>query len=125
MNYRVINEKVRQNAIREIQQMPIGFEVKIGDLKRSNNANAYYWMCIQIIAKETGHDKDELHEAFKRNFIGVDDGIDIFGNLYLRPKSSAKLKKKEFSEYMTKVEIYANSLNIVLPSPDYFGYENS
>lgn len=125
MNYRVINEKVRQNAIEEIRQMPLGFEVKIGDLKRGNNQNALYWKWLQIIADETGHDKDELHEAFKRNFIGVDDGIDIFGNLYLRPKSSAKLKKREFHEYMVKVEIYANSLNIVLPSPDYFGYQNS
>lgn len=125
MIYRVINENVRQNLINEIKQKPLGYQVKIEDLKRSNPQNALYWACIQIIAKETGHNKDELHEAFKRQFIGVEQGKDLFGNLYLRPKSSAKLKKKEFSEYMTKVEVFANSLDIILPSPDYFGLENS
>lgn len=95
MIYRVISEQVRENLIREIKSMPLGFQVKIEDLKRSSNANNYYWKILEIIGKELGYSKDDLHEACKRQFIGMDQGVDMFGNVYIKPKSS-KLKKKEF-----------------------------
>lgn len=121
MIFKVVSESVRENLIREIANLPLGFHVSIGELKRSNQANALYWKWVGIIAKEIGYHPDELHESFKREFIGVDQGIDLFGNIYLRPKSSASLKKKEFSEYMNKVAAFAESQNIKLPQPDYYG----
>ncbi len=123
MIYKVISETVRENLLNEIKNHLLGFQVSIGDIKRSNQANALYWKWVSIIAKEIGYHVDELHESFKREFIGADQGVDLFGNIYLRPKSSANLKKKEFSEYMNKVLIFALSQGIKLPQPDYYGLE--
>jgi hypothetical protein len=64
-----------------------------------------------------------MHDAFKRQFLGVEQGIDMFGNLYLMPKSSAKLKRGEFSAYMNKVQSFAFSEGVLLPLPDYYGID--
>ncbi len=38
--------------------------------KRSISQNALYHMWVGIIADETGHSHDDLHEAFKAMFLG-------------------------------------------------------
>ena len=35
--------------------------------KRSDSQNAYYWLYLEVIARETGDNADDLHEFFKRN----------------------------------------------------------
>lgn len=122
--FKIINETVKHNCIAEIRSLPLGkYQVEIKEVKRSNPQNAYYWMCIGIIGKELGYTPDDLHDACKREFIGTDQGTDMFGNLYLMPKSSAKLKKGEFSTYMNKVQSFASSQGITLPQPDYYGLD--
>ena len=122
MIYRIINEQVRQNCIREISEMPLEcFQVDIKEIKRSNAQNRFYWRILQIIGKELGYKTDDLHEAMKRQFIGTEQGKDLFGNLYIKPKSSAKLKKAEFTEYLNKVMAFAYRENIVIPTQDYYG----
>lgn len=135
MLFRIVNETVRENCIREIRALPLnGFEINISEIKRTDAQNKYYWSVIGIIAKELGYrmreidessqfDKDDFHEAAKRQFIGVEDGIDNFGNLYIRPKSSKNLKKSEFSHFLEKVLIYAAQENIRIPSMSYYGLE--
>lgn len=124
MIFRIINETVKGNCLKEILNLPMNsFMVEIKEIRRSNNANALYWKWCSIIGNELGYDKDELHEAFKRKFIGEDQGTDLFGNIYKRPKSSADLKKKEFCDYMSKVQAFAFSNGITLPTPDYYGIE--
>jgi len=123
--YRIINETVRNNLIEEIKRLPLGvFQASISELKRSNQQNALYWKWVSIIADAKGYDVEEFHDACKREFIGAEQGKDMFGNLYIKPKSSSKLKKSEFSEYMNKVQAYAHSEGIILPQPNYFGLEN-
>ena len=121
--YRIINEQVRQNCISEIKSLPLEqYQVEIKEIKRSINANNLYWKWVTIIANDLGYNKDELHEAFKRQFIGSEQGQDMFGNVYIRPKSSAKLKKKEFLMYMAKVQAFAHQQNIKLPTGEYYGH---
>lgn len=99
------------------------WEVTIKPYKKSrtNNQNALYWKWLTIISEHTGYTQDELHEGMKRNFIGEDIGSDIFGNTYIRAKSTTNLTTKEFTEYMDKVNIFAANEGLVLPSPDYYG----
>lgn len=126
MIYKIINDRVRQNCINEIQSLPEGkYQVDIKEVKRSNEQNRFYWKVLEIISEETGYERDELHDALKRKFIGVDQGKDIFGNLYLKPKSSAKLKKGEFTTYLNKVIAFAYSLEINIPTPDHYGLTGS
>jgi|AKVG01.1.fsa_nt_gi hypothetical protein len=126
MIFKIISEYVLRNCLSEIAKLPYEqYEVHIKPVKRSNQANALYWTWLKVIGDELGYTSDELHEAFKRQFIGVDEGIDIFGNAYVKPKSSAKLSKKEFNDYMMKVEIFVTLQGITLPQPDYFGLDLS
>ena len=120
--FKIANETVKNNCLAEIKSLPLGkYQVEIKEIKRSTNANNLYWKHVTIIADTLGYTSEEMHDAFKRQFLGVDQGIDMFGNFYLMPKSSAKLKKSEFSTYMNKVQAFASSQGILLPSPDYYG----
>jgi len=89
---------------------------------RSLEQNAYYWVVVGIISDYTGYDKDGLHEAFKRNFIGKDEGKDMFGNYYCKPKSTTELNTKQFGEYLDKVMLYALNNEIQIEPPSHFGY---
>lgn len=116
------NADVRRNCLMEIQALPFDkFEVVVQEIKRSNQANNLYWKWVSIIAKVKGYTPDEMHDAFKRHFIGEERKTTAFGRMVTVPKSSKKLRRGEFSEYMTKVEAYAKSEGITLPSPDYYG----
>jgi hypothetical protein len=122
MIFHIQNEKVRQNCIQYISDMPLEkFDVTISDRKRTRPQNRYYWVIVGIISKDIGYSIGGLHESFKREFIGSDQGKDIFGNLYLKAKSSAQLKKLEFIEYIKKVQAFADSQGIKIPAPDYCG----
>ena len=99
------------------------YEVQVKRIKRSNQANAYYWAIVDIIAKELGYTKEEMHESFKGHFLGFDAVTDAFGNEYKRPRSSAILNKKEFAEYINKVQAFAHMQELILPTPDYYGHK--
>lgn len=122
MIYRIINETVRANCLQEIKGLSLEkYQVSVTEIKRSNPQNNLYWKWLSIIGNDLGYTPDDLHEAMKANFLGTESGKDMFGNLYIRPKSSAKLKKKEFSDYMNKVHAFAMGEGIILPQPDYYG----
>lgn len=84
--------KVFANLLNDLQNLNPLKEWKVTiephTKNRSNQQNALMWKWISIISDHTGYHPDELHEGFKRNFIGVDIGNDIFGNTYIRPKST-------------------------------------
>lgn len=118
------NADVRRNCAMAIQSLPFEqFEVHIKPIRRSLQANALYWKWVSIIAEVKGFDSDEMHDAFKRHFLGEDEKTNAFGQIVVVAKSSSDLRKHEFSEYMTKVQAYAEAEGIVLPSPDYYGYQ--
>ena len=124
--YRIINENVRQNCINELKSLPLGkWQVEIKKAKRTNNQNSLYWKWLSVISNDLGYTEDELHEGFKANFIGQDNGRDMFGNIYIKPKSTTTLTTKEFSEYMNKIEVFAMGHELRLPQPDHYGYERN
>jgi len=122
MIFRLINAQVVKNCIDHIKNTGAGkFQIEIKPLKRSAPQNAYYWVIVGVIAGELGYSSEELHDAFKRKFIGINHGVDFFGNGYLQPKESKGLTKEGFTVYMNKVLAFAHSEGIKLPTPDYYG----
>lgn len=100
--------------------------IKKHSKKRSNNANNLYWKWASIIAQDLGYSEDNLHEAFKRNFIGEERVYDPVGKFsMLVTKSSKDLNTEDFSKFMNKVEAFAMSENIRLPQPGYYGFEET
>jgi hypothetical protein len=73
--------------------------------RRTLPQNALYWKWLTIIEESTGNRKEDLHELFKLMFNPREV---MFHNI---PKTiggeTKTLNKKEFSEYMNKVEQYA------------------
>lgn len=124
--FRLINQTVKRNCLMEIQGLPLGqYEIVIKEVTRNNQQNALYWKWAEIIGSTLGYSAEDMHDAFKRHFLGEDEKINVFGQVVVNPKSSASLKKREFSDYMNKVEAFASSQGITLPSPDYYGYETT
>lgn len=76
--------------------------------RRTLSQNKRYWAAITELARETGHSKDEMHEAMKRKFLEPvivnlgDEEIPVTA-------SSAKLGKQIFSEFMEQVIAFAAS----------------
>ena len=73
---------------------------------RSQQQNARYWLLLTKIAEHTGHDKDELHEMFKVKFLGTMER-ELAGEKITAIRSSARLKVREFRDYMEQVEHWA------------------
>lgn len=80
--------------------------------KRSEQQNRYYWLYVEMIARETGYTPEELHSLFKGKFLT--SGIsEVFGEKVRRTKSTTDLKKSEFVEYIMQIEEFTG-----IKSPD-------
>ena len=82
--------------------------------KRSDVQNSYYWgVVIELLSKELGYDKDEMHEILKYKFLQSN----AMGMPYI--KSTTKLSTGEFEEYLSKIKQWAAEfLNINIPLPN-------
>lgn len=122
MIFRLTNAQVKTNCLEYIKPLGLDmYEVEIREIKRSLPQNRYYWAILKIIGDELGYKDTDLHDACKGKFLGMEEGRDAFGNLYRKPKSTTKLTKPEFAEYMNKVLALAAEMNIAIPAPDYYG----
>ena len=89
--------------------------------KRSNPANARYWLLLHTISEKIKpegiqHSPEVWHVYMKQRFLGVDE-FRMPNKQEMRiPKSSAELDTEEFNEFMRKVEEFAMSRNVYLDS---------
>jgi len=88
--------------------------------KRSLNANAYYWVLISLLEKETGQDCDSLHDYFKTKFLPKQKIVfKETGEESEVQGSTSKLDSFNFFEYVDRIRAFAiQELNIYLPTPD-------
>ena len=88
--------------------------------KRSLNANAYYWVLMSILEKETGQDSDSLHDYFKTKFLPKRKVVfKQTGEENEVQGSTAELDSFNFFEYVDKVRAFAiQELDIYLPNPN-------
>lgn len=83
--------------------------------KRTPDQNAWYWgVAVKMIAEETGHEPDEIHDALKHEFCPKV----LIGNL-VAVKSTKKLDTVEFGDNMMEkvVRWAAENLHMVIPMP--------
>ena len=103
---RVHLEKAAESVARLNPEKHWRIEVVRHQERRSLSQNKRYWAAITELARETGHSKDEMHEAMKRKFLEPvivnlgDEEIPVTA-------SSAKLGKQIFSEFMEQVIAFA------------------
>ena len=94
------------------------FKVEFDDNlpSRTQKQNRFYWKYLEIIAEETGNNKDTLHLLFKNMFLskGADEA---FGKAVRKTRSTTDLNKKEFTEYIKQIE---RKTEIPAPDPQLF-----
>lgn len=69
---------------------------------RSKSQNAFYWMYLGIVERETGNLAVDLHEYFRRTLLPP-KFITAMGREIRVPTSTTELSKVEFGEYMDKI----------------------
>lgn len=82
--------------------------------RRSVDANRRLWALHKLAADETGHSVDELHELCKSMFLPR-KMVKAGGEEREVCGSSAKLSKKDFRDFMERVEaFYIEKLGVFL-----------
>lgn len=87
--------------------------------KRTSDQNRYYWgVVLKIIADETGHEAQDLHEYFLGMIYGWQE-YTVLGELRKRPaRRSSDMKTDEMSAYWEAIRAWAaQNLGIYIPEP--------
>lgn len=111
----------RVAAVQAIMRLPLSaaHEVRIAPASKSRSVrqNNLYWEWMEVIGRETGHHKDEIHDYCRQRFLPK-RFVEIRGEVREVRPSTTRLKVAEMSEYMTSVEAFAAELGIGLPHPE-------
>lgn len=84
--------------------------------KRSLQQNNFYWHYLKLIEDETGNSSEDLHNYFKGKYLSK--GItEVYGHKVRKVKSTTKLNKSEFAEYMMNIE---SESGVAIPSTEEF-----
>lgn len=146
MNFRLVSETVRQNAIAAISAIEIDRQnpmmVRIEDEKKTRTArqNAYLWGVVYkfLVDNDTGFffneaneqiirehrlRRDEIvHEFCKQHFL-MPIALDIGDGVIVQP-STAKLSRKAFVDYVESIARFAAAeLGVYIPLPEYSGFD--
>jgi hypothetical protein len=100
-----------EKCIKNFIGKEISIKIKKNTETRSDRQNRYYWLYLKIIERETGNESNDMHEYFKRLFLPP-VFITVFGKEIKIPKSTTKLDKFEFGEYIRRIE---NMTGILAP----------
>jgi hypothetical protein len=100
--------------LRSMEGQRVEVTVRKYHRRRTDQQNRYYFgVVIPILADHTGYTSDEMHDALKAKFLGVQEK----GLLHI--KSSALLSRLEFKEYVDKIiQWAARDLTIYIPPPE-------
>ena len=80
---------------------------------RSLRQNRYLWLFYQVIADETGHTAEEVHEFAKEHCLPVKE-IEMFGKKTKIHKTTTTLTKGDtFPEFIKRLEVETG-----IPAPD-------
>jgi hypothetical protein len=104
-----LSSRVLAHIVREAREGDtFWIEMKENKPTRSESQNSLYWAYLSLIEKETGNNKDDLHEYFKANLLDSRKAeITLKGGSkleFIKPTSTTKLSKTDFSEYMDRIE---------------------
>jgi hypothetical protein len=90
--------------------------------QRSLRANAYLWGVVyRTIEEWCGHTAEELHDVFKAKFLPPREITLPTGELVVGLSSTRQLTSEQFSEFVSKVKLFAAEQGLHVPEPDEVG----
>jgi len=94
-------------------------EIKRYSENRSLEQNRLMWAYTTIIANELGYEKETMHEIIKYKFLKREKVNEDGGEVLEYLKSTTKLTKPEFAEFIKQLQIWsAQTFNVILPDPE-------
>lgn len=101
---------------KSLEGKPLELILRKRKSQRSNRQNRAYWgIVIDILSKELGYSKDEVHLALKQKFASH---VDYATGLIIM-ESTAKMSTKRFMEYYENIQRWAAEfLNCQIPDPN-------
>lgn len=113
------DSKIIQNCKDEIDRS-YGMEVIIRKKLRSDKSNRYYFNILELIGKEIGYSKEDLHDLLKLRVLGPKH-ITVAGETITIPKRSSDLEQGDFGKLVDAAIMLAASQNVKIPAPPYYG----
>lgn len=145
--FRLVNEQVRGNAMRALQSAEIGGDailvvrIEPEEKQRTKRQNRYLWGVVYkyLVDNDPGYFVNEetewllhgrgiavteiVHEFCKAQFLPPVD-LGIGGGMRIT-KSTAKLNRQEFNDYVENIRRWAaEALQVFIPDPYAAGYED-
>lgn len=96
----------------------VQFTVEAYKKKHSSSQRGYYHgVVVATVAKETGNDPEDVHNAFKEMFL-TPDVVEVFGKPMLR-RTTKPLGTVEYGEFIDKCVAFSHTeLGIRIPAPN-------
>jgi hypothetical protein len=121
MKDKLHNDFDRDRIVGYIKRLDLSksYSVEITERKvrRSISQNSLCWLWLTCIETETGNDRNDLHDFFKKKYIAPKE-VDVFGVKELK-YTTTDLSTAQFKEYLDKIQVFASTeLAITLPDPD-------
>lgn len=112
-------KKVISAFVRRFEGKTVRVALSTPTKTRSTNQNSYYWgVVLTMIASETGHTTEEIHEFMKLKFLPR-EYVSLGGETIQLTKSTTVLSTFGMEEYLEQVRIFAAlHLNILIPLPN-------
>ena len=145
--FRLVNEMVRGNAIRALQSAAIGGDeimvvrIEPEEKKRTQRQNKYLWGVVYkyLVDNDPGYfGNEETERLLKGRGIAMNEIVHEFCKAQFLPplelsigggmkitKSTAKLNRQEFNDYVENIRRWAaQELQVFIPDPYAAGYED-
>lgn len=121
MKRKLTTELDRDTVIAYIQRLDIKklYTVEVLEKKatRTISQNSLMWLWLTCIEFETGNDRNELHDIFKKKWLQP-KSTHLYGEQIER-YTTTDLNTTEFKYYLDKIQTFASSeLGIRLPDPE-------
>lgn len=123
-SFHLKTKQVVNNCIDFVGDLELGkWEVIIQPMGKTPPQERYWHMCLDEVAEQTGNDAEDLKDEIKKRVLGVKEYISSDGKLEKRAISSTGLDKQTYGKLIDATFTLAESMDVKLPDPSYFGYE--
>jgi len=92
--------------------------IQIGKTKRTDAQNRLYWCWVDIMSKEIGYSKQEMHLLLGNMFLTKIEFETKNGTKISQIPSTTDLKIDEFIDYICEIDMLAGEHSIKLPHND-------
>jgi hypothetical protein len=114
----ITRRKDFDEAIKRFEGKEVEIIVQKKRFVRSVAQNRLWWLYMDILHKELGYSKEEMHMIARFKFLKREKVIEHTGEIVEYIESTTRLSRTQFAETIDKLVQWAAEMNIVLPLPN-------